>query len=689
MELAAAVKEPINVYFDKNRHDGLLETHQVSESLEHKLRCLIFIPIVSQTYCDPKSFAWQQEFVVFNRLAAQDDLGKNVRLLNGNVASRVIPVRIHDLDTVDVDLLEKELGPLRSIDFVYRTDGVSRPLLINELDPKANLNHTFYRDQLHKVVRSIKDIVSAVQAPSGISPKPTAQDPQQSTSTVVATSKRKFNWLQVGAATIVLAVAATWYLSGTTPAVGVNSIAVLPFDNLSNDPEQDPFCDGTTEQVISNLSRLPDLRVIARTSVLQYKNSNKTIAEIGRELNVTHVLESSVRKSGNRLRVTAQLIAVKDESHLWSEDYDNKNVEDIFQIQDDVAIRIAASLRKKLLPEEKEKMKSERTANIEAYEHYVRGEYIHGSLFWSTLQEKDFKAAESEFLQAISLDSTYATAVAGISNLYDSKANTSDPDSEEAKKYRALATSYARKAISLNPKLPYALIASFQSWARGVKSEGDIDSAYAYGSKAWEGAPTSGLINNELSLFFGQLGLVAIARQLSDRSIKLAPSAYRNIMRGFIEMQVGDIQEAKRYLEIAKKLDSSSQMVHYLSISLLLAEGKTDLAERALAAYTSSDSYVWLKYARAGLLAQQGKGKEALSYSRDWYTMATLQMPEAIEELEKVFREAAGGLHQETLKDRRLDYLRSTPRFKALEKKVNERYQQRLARLGTMVVPPL
>src|SRR6187399_2866252 len=98
-ELAATVKEPLSIYFDKNPHDGLLETHNVAKSLEGKLKCLIFIPIISQTYCDSKSFAWEHEFCVFNRLSHIDQFGRDIKLSNGNVASRILPVKIHELDT--------------------------------------------------------------------------------------------------------------------------------------------------------------------------------------------------------------------------------------------------------------------------------------------------------------------------------------------------------------------------------------------------------------------------------------------------------------------------------------------------------------------------------------------------------------------------------------------------------------
>ncbi len=125
-ELASTIKEPVSVYFDTNPHDGLLETHNVDKSLEGKLKCLLFIPIISQTYCDTKSFAWQHEFVAFNKLAKEGtplssgegpgvrSFGRDIKLRNGNVASRILPVKIHDLDLEDKSLLESELSAVLS-----------------------------------------------------------------------------------------------------------------------------------------------------------------------------------------------------------------------------------------------------------------------------------------------------------------------------------------------------------------------------------------------------------------------------------------------------------------------------------------------------------------------------------------------------------------------------------------------
>ena len=163
-ELDSTFKEDISVYFDENPHDRLLETHNVDKSLEDKLKCLIFIPILSQTYCDPNSYAWQYEFLPFIRMTGNDIFGKDVKLRNGNVTSRILPIRIHDLDPEDVKLFEKETGSvLRAMDFVFTTSsGVNRPLTPSD-NPDKNLNKTFYRDQINKTANAIKEIIGGLK----------------------------------------------------------------------------------------------------------------------------------------------------------------------------------------------------------------------------------------------------------------------------------------------------------------------------------------------------------------------------------------------------------------------------------------------------------------------------------------------------------------------------------------------
>jgi hypothetical protein len=165
-ELESTFKEEISVYFDINPHDGLLEMHDVDASLKEKLKCLVFIPVISRTYCDPKSFAWESEFKAFVKLAMHDQLGLKVKLPGGNIANRVLPVRIHELDNADTKLCESVLGgAMRGIEFIYKEPGVNRPLAPED-DENKNLNNTRYRNQINKVANAIKDIILGLSTES-------------------------------------------------------------------------------------------------------------------------------------------------------------------------------------------------------------------------------------------------------------------------------------------------------------------------------------------------------------------------------------------------------------------------------------------------------------------------------------------------------------------------------------------
>ena len=167
-ELEATFKEDVSVYFDINPHDGLLETHDVDASLKDKLKCLVFIPIISRTYCDPKSFAWEHEYKAFVEQASHDQFGLKVKLPKGNVASRVLPVRIHDLDAKDIQSCESILDAvLRGLEFIYKEPGVNRSLTPKDKE-KKNLNGTIYRNQINKVALAIKEIILGLQAGQGV-----------------------------------------------------------------------------------------------------------------------------------------------------------------------------------------------------------------------------------------------------------------------------------------------------------------------------------------------------------------------------------------------------------------------------------------------------------------------------------------------------------------------------------------
>ena len=256
-ELAATIKEPVSVYFDSNPHDGLREIHNVDKSLEGKLKSIILIPVISQTYCDPKSFAWQHEFCAFNKMAMEDPLGRDIRISNGNVTSRILPVKIHDLDAADKATIENEIGGiLRAIEFIYREPGVNRPLNVHD-SKSDNLNKTDYINQVNKLANAVKDLLVGLQGKTLQENKPTTV--RSTRPTIVAGGAKKKITL-VAAILILLGLSSFlyFYYGGFHKTLSEieleeRSIAVLPFTNISNDPEQDYFSNGMAEDILNHL----------------------------------------------------------------------------------------------------------------------------------------------------------------------------------------------------------------------------------------------------------------------------------------------------------------------------------------------------------------------------------------------------------------------------------------------------
>ncbi|MCJ7446514.1 MAG: hypothetical protein MUO72_02355 [Bacteroidales bacterium] len=371
-ELEATFKEDISIYFDENPHDGLLETHSVDKSLEDKLRCLIFIPIISQTYCDPKSFAWQHEFCAFNKLVKEDNFGRDIRLSSGNVASRILPVKIHELDPEDKLLLENELGGvLRGIEFIYKEAGVNRPLSPND-DVKLNLNKTHYRNQINKLSNAIKEIIIAIK-------KNNQQDgdsPKKVIKAKPASPKKLKPKIIIGSFLVLVLIVLGYFFipklfKSSEPVE--KSVAVLPFANLSNDPEQEFFVDGMVDEILDRLFKVGDMKVISRTSSMRYKNTKLSLKEIARELGVSAILEGSVRKIGNDVRITVQLIDAKTDTHLWSDTFEG-NFTDAFAFQSNVALGVARELKATLTSKETTLIQNATpTTNQVAYDFYLKG----------------------------------------------------------------------------------------------------------------------------------------------------------------------------------------------------------------------------------------------------------------------------------------------------------------------------
>ncbi|HYO45229.1 MAG TPA: tetratricopeptide repeat protein [Gemmatimonadota bacterium] len=244
------------------------------------------------------------------------------------------------------------------------------------------------------------------------------------------------------------------------------SIAVLPFVNLSADPENEYFSDGITEEILTALTKLGDLKVISRTSIMQYKGTSKSVREIGSELEVGMVLEGSVRRARDRVRITAQLIDAGSDRHLWAENYD-RDLDDIFAIQSDVAQRIVDTLRMQLTPREKARIAERPTEDVQAYEWYLKGRH-----FLSRRTESALRQAIERFRRAVAADPSFAQAWVGLADGLVLLANYSaTPLAEVADEARAAA----ERALALNPDLGEAeislgyLASSEWNWGEGER----------------------------------------------------------------------------------------------------------------------------------------------------------------------------------------------------------------------------
>jgi TolB-like protein len=189
---------------------------------------------------------------------------------------------------------------------------------------------------------------------------------------------------------------------------------VLPLDNLSGDPNQEYFADGMTEALIAGLARISALRVTPRTSVMQYKGGRKGIPEIGRELNVDAVIEGSVQRSGDRVRITAQLVRTSTDQHVWTQTYD-RNLSDVLSLQSEVAGAIAREIQIKLTPQEEARMSSARPVNSEAYDSYLRGRY-HSV----RITDSENQTAIELFEHAVAIDPNFAIGFAELAQAYTS-----------------------------------------------------------------------------------------------------------------------------------------------------------------------------------------------------------------------------------------------------------------------------
>ena len=297
------------------------------------------------------------------------------------------------------------------------------------------------------------------------------------------------------------------------PVSAAKSVAVLPFANQSADPENEYLTDGIADEIISALTKIQSLRVTSRTSAFAFKGKNEDIGEIGHKLKVSTVLEGSVRRQGNKLRVTAQLVNVADGSNLWSERYD-REIEDIFEIQDDISQAIVKALRVILTEGEKKQIEQPRVVNVKAYDYYLRGrQYLHH------FRRKSLEFARQMFNRAIEIDPDYARAYAGVADACSLLYKYFDARDANLRQ----ADSASRKAIELEPEFAESHVARAVAMLMARK----FDEATAEFDQALKLDPK----NFEASYWYGRMHLTEgdfeDAVRLFERAALIRPDDYQ------------------------------------------------------------------------------------------------------------------------------------------------------------------
>jgi TolB-like protein/DNA-binding winged helix-turn-helix (wHTH) protein len=346
----------------------------------------------------------------------------------------------------------------------------------------------------------------------------------------------KTGLLVASAVILIVAVYISWRhfrATGSTRS-GKIRLAVLPFQNLTGDPNKEYLADGLTEQTISQLSRLNPEGVIARTSVMGYKHKDERLDQIGSDLSVQYVLENSLRESGDHIRLTSQLIQVKDQTHLWSQDYDY-SAKDILSIEDDVARSVARQIQLRLTSQQQAELERLPPVNPQAFDAYLQGYYF----FERRSTGKDADIAARYFEQATQLDPSYALAWAWLSRTRSFQANQGLIPMEEG---RRLAREAVERALSLNPNLAKAHIEMGR-----IKGQVDLDWIGADASIeraiALEPGNPEGLTSAAFSAVF--LGHPDEALRLSRRVVELDPlNAHSWETLAEIEFYIGQLDQA-------------------------------------------------------------------------------------------------------------------------------------------------
>jgi TolB-like protein/Tfp pilus assembly protein PilF len=406
----------------------------------------------------------------------------------------------------------------------------------------------------------------------------TAQGVRATRAPTAPGSHRRRNVIMLVATGVIISAAAGFFLLPHVSAHKIDkSIAVLPFESFSDDKENAYFADGIQDDVLTNLSKIGDLKVISRTSVMPYRGKASNVREIGKALGVGAILEGSVRREGNRVRVNVQLINADTDEHIWAEDYD-RELTDVFAIQTDLAQKIANELRAKLSPSEKAQMEHQPTKNGEAYLAFVQAHNL-------SMAVEDFeklKESEQLYQRAVDLDPNFALAVARYSQLESWILHTFDRTPERREKARTLA----ERALQLQPDLPEAHLARGFLYYYG---DNNYDAALREFEIAKRGLPNESEVYLALGAIQRRQGKWSESTANLEKAASLNPHdiwALQNL--AFNYQMLRDFDSANKTIDRALALDpTAAGPLEVKSKLAILEKGDFAVAEKAFEALKS------------------------------------------------------------------------------------------------------
>jgi len=692
-KIEATFKEDISIYFDENPHDGLLEIHNVDKSLETKLKSVILIPIISQTYCDPNSFAWVNEFVAFNKMASSDPVGRDIKLASGNVCRRIIPVKIHELDASDTELIENELGcRLRSIDFIYSSAGVNRPLKPGD-NPEKNLNKTYYRDQINKVANAVKNIIYGLHPDEKKRATKSYQTDRQaeqiegkpiSVAETFAPPKRIpgkyiasaiFGLLVIVA--LIIFIPKLFQKTKSESSSGElikKAIAVMPVSNFTGNPELEWIAEMIQSDLTGQLQGISNLIVRPKQTTLQFRNSEEPIREIARKLSVNNLIESSIKGTEENLQVEVMVVeAFPDERYIYSSVF-NQSFKDLANVYNEIINQILKGLKVKATEEEEKVISASVNVNPDVRKACARGSY-----YMNQLTQDGFELGVKYYKEAIDIDPADPEPYIGLALGYGSAGHGAGIASLE------MAKAYALKAIELDPAELHPNLADAHVVLAETYLYHDYDfvSAEHHLKRAIDLNPNSSAAHYTYGWYLALTNKVDEAADEMKEAIQIDP--LDPICPGYLAWMYqwfGRYEEAITYAQDALKINPNYPMAYYV-LGMVYAEmGKYEEAIDTLKKiYSPRSGYacgLGVAYALAG---QRDKALEIAAEMEEqnmrWHTWGLADIYSALGDKDKAIYWVEEAYKQ---KHDFIPWVRNNPYYKKLAD--DSRFQDIVERLN-------